>query len=155
MLKLKKILSGGQTGADVDGLKAAKKLGLETGGMMPKGFRTLDGPRKDYADLYGIEEHTSWSYPPRTAANAKNSDATIRFAANFDSAGEKCTLRFINQYKRPYLDIDVTSPLPLQYVRDWLEKNNISTLNIAGNSEKSSPGIEEFVFNYLVELLEG
>lgn len=152
---IKKIISGGQNGSDLAGLKAAKELGLETGGMMPKGFRTLDGPRKDYADLYGIEEHKSWSYVPRTASNVKNGDATIRFASNFNSAGEKCTLKFIEKYEKPYLDIDITSPLPMQYVRDWLKKNDVSTLNVAGNSEKSSPGIESFVFNYLVELLKG
>ena len=35
-----------------------------------------------------IEHHTA-SYPGRTAVNAKESDGTIAFAYNFDSAGEE------------------------------------------------------------------
>jgi Circularly permutated YpsA SLOG family len=37
---LKKIISGGQTGADQAGLRTAKRLGIETGGWMPQGWRT-------------------------------------------------------------------------------------------------------------------
>jgi Circularly permutated YpsA SLOG family len=35
-----KIISGGQTGADQAGWRAAKACGLETGGWMPKGWKT-------------------------------------------------------------------------------------------------------------------
>ena len=35
-----KIISGGQTGADMGGLLAAKDLGIRTGGWMPKGWLT-------------------------------------------------------------------------------------------------------------------
>jgi len=42
-----------------------------------------------------IEHHTA-SYPGRTAVNAKNSDGTIAFAYNFDSAGEKLTEKVNN-----------------------------------------------------------
>ena len=34
------IISGGQTGADMAGLMAAKKVGFNTGGFAPKGFKT-------------------------------------------------------------------------------------------------------------------
>ena len=52
-MSIKKIISGFQTGADIGGILAAKRLGLETGGTMPKGFRTEDGPRPEFAELYG------------------------------------------------------------------------------------------------------
>ncbi|MFZ8324119.1 YpsA SLOG family protein, partial [Staphylococcus aureus] len=42
-MKLKKVISGGQTGADQAGLRAGKAAGLETGGMVPKGCLTDDG----------------------------------------------------------------------------------------------------------------
>jgi len=35
------VISGGQCGVDVAALRAAKSCGLRTGGMMPRGFRTL------------------------------------------------------------------------------------------------------------------
>jgi hypothetical protein len=34
---LERVISGGQTGADQAGLAAAKRLGVPTGGFMPKG----------------------------------------------------------------------------------------------------------------------
>ncbi len=68
-----KVISGEQTGADQAGLRAAKACGIATGGMMPKGFRTLDGPDKALAEEFGLREHTSPSYNMRTSANARDS----------------------------------------------------------------------------------
>ena len=39
----KKIISGGQTGADLGALVGARRVGIETGGTAPKGFRTDRG----------------------------------------------------------------------------------------------------------------
>lgn len=144
-----KVISGGQTGADEAGIRAAHACGLQTGGWLPKGCRTLDGPRPDLLTKYGMMEHTSDSYPPRTEANVKESDGTIRFARTFSSAGEKCTLKAIKWFNRPYLDIDIENPLDKQEVLSWLIKHDIKILNIAGNSEQTAPGIGQFVFEYL------
>lgn len=158
-LPLRKIISGGQTGADIAGLKAAKELGLETGGWMPKGFRTLEGARPEYRELYGLRDTESSYYPPRTALNVKESDGTVRFATDWESPGEKLTLKLINQYKKPAHGISLTVGIELEeevkVFRAWLVRSNIQTLNVAGNSEQTSPGIEEFVFNFLVSALRG
>lgn len=154
---LKKVISGGQSGADVAGLLAAKEMKIATGGVMPKGFRTLAGPKPEYADLFGVTEHASCNYPPRTYQNVRDSDGTVRFAKNFQSSGELCTLKAIEQYKKPYFDVMVYDPAavvinerwhPIQLVR-WIKENKIEVLNIAGNSEKTCPGIEDFVQRYL------
>jgi len=144
-----KVISGGQNGADQAGLRAAKACGLPTGGWLPKGCRTLDGPRPDLLTEFGMKEHTSDSYPPRTEANVKDSDGTIRFAKTFSSPGEKCTLKAIKWYNRPYLDVNIGKPLDQEEVLAWLKKHDIKVLNIAGNSEQTSPGIGDFVFDYL------
>ena len=144
-----KVISGGQNGADQAGLRAAKACGLPTGGWLPKGCRTLDGPRPDLLTEYSMKEHTSESYPPRTETNVKDSDGTIRFARTFSSAGEKCTLRAIKWYNRPHLDVNIEKPLDKQEVLSWLIKHDIKVLNIAGNSEQTAPGIDAFVFDYL------
>lgn len=49
-LKLDKVVSGGQTGADLAGLIAAAKIGIPCTGMWPKGFkmRFEDGVDKDH-----------------------------------------------------------------------------------------------------------
>lgn len=153
-LCLEKVISGGQTGADLAGLKAAKLRGLETGGHAPKGYRTQNGPNIELKTLYGVEEHWLGTYPPRTECNVRNSDGTIRIAKDFNSSGEKCTRNFIFQHGKPYFDVKMDSPRGISEVIDWLERNNIKTLNVAGNSEKTAPGIEDFATNYLLEVFK-
>lgn len=147
-----KIISGGQTGSDIAGLKAASQLGIETGGHIPKGFLTLDGPKPHYVK-YNLIEHSSPKYPPRTALNVKNSDGTILFATNFSSAGTKLTLKYANQYKKPSINVDLNNPISVDTVVNWIKTNNIHVLNVAGNSELRSPGIEDFATKYLIEVL--
>jgi hypothetical protein len=156
-IQVKKIISGGQTGADEAGLIAGKLVGLETGGWMPAGFRTSEGRKPEFKELYNIQEHSSYYYSPRTFKNAKESDGTVRFASDFSTAGEICTLKAINQYKRPYFDVDINKSLSEQVIgfRSWLKCNCIKTLNVAGNSEKSSPDIKQKVVVFLQKVLCG
>ena len=150
---LVQVISGGQTGADRGALIAARACGLATGGWMPKGFLTLEGPRPDLAKEFGLQEHTSPKYPPRTRRNVQLSDATIRFARYWQTPGEQATLKFLLQYQKPYLDVSVDSPPSPADVADWLRANRARILNVAGNAERSSPGIEEFVARFLNEVL--
>lgn len=149
---LKKIISGGQTGADQSGLRAAKNFGIMTGGWLPKGCITMDGPCPDLLEEYNMQEHES-GYALRTEANVRDSDGTIRFASNFKSPGERCTLKAIKWFKRPYIDVNIVNPRPWHEVILWISENRIETLNIAGNSEYSSPGIDIVVYEYLSNLL--
>ena len=136
-----KIVSGFQMGVDLAGIRVGLDLGLQTGGYIPLGFRTKFGNRPKYIK-YGAVEHTSFNYKPRTYANVKNSDATIRFAYNFDSSGEICTLNAINQYDKPYFDVDLRDLISGQnlYIIDvveWFHNNHVGVLNVAGNSGKT------------------
>ena len=151
---LKRVISGGQTGADIAGLDVAKKFGFETGGLMPFGFLTLAGCKPEYKELYGLQAHSSSSYRPRTRANVKASSGTIRLAYNFESAGEKCTLTAIKDYKKPSIDVDLVNPIPVDDVIRWLEDNKIQILNVAGNSEETSPGTYTAVSQYLEKVFE-
>lgn len=146
-----KLHSGGQNGADQGGLKAAAGFGFETGGWIPKGWLTENGPNPSLK-MFGLKEHSSNKYPPRTYANVKDADGTIRFAANFNSPGEKCTLKAIYQYKKPHIDVDLNNPIPPIEVAEWIKNNKISVLNVAGNRESTNPGIEEFVIKYLYKV---
>lgn len=53
---LDRVISGGQSGVDQAALRAARAAGIPTGGSMPRGFLTEDGPRPDFAELYGLVE---------------------------------------------------------------------------------------------------
>lgn len=153
---IKKVISGAQIGADIAGLRAAKALGLETGGWMPLGFRARDGSHPEYALEYGIQEHVSALYPPRTGANVFYSDGTVRFAFDFQSAGEICTLKAIKRYHRPYFDVDLVEGEPIDIVmllafRHWLQMYDIAVLNVAGNAATwVEPVVEDFLRKALV-----
>lgn len=147
-----KIISGFQTGVDIAAIKAAHALNIKTGGFIPKGYKTLKGCHPEYADLYGAVQHSSSSYKERTWDNVLNSDGTLRIADNFNSSGEKCTLKAVLTHNKPCYDINLgiyektffDSKETTKYlVMKWLRDNKIFILNIAGNSEETSPGIEE------------
>lgn len=152
-LMLRRILSGGQTGVDENSLRAAKFCGFETGGWLPKNCWTLNGSRPDLLVEYNMKE-SNLGYAGRTEKNVKDSDGTIRIAEDFSSSGEKCTLAAIKWFNKPHLDIDIKNPKEKEEVLSWIKENNIKTLNIAGNSEKTSPGIGDFAFNYLVRIFQ-
>lgn len=157
---IEKIISGGQTGADIAALRIAKSLGIKTGGWMPLGFRTLDGDKPEYGDEYGMWEHSEHGYPPRTYMNVLESDGTVRFAFNFDSPGERCTLKAIQRYNKSYFDVNI-SPAQRENYMDmlpnpahlaaWLDENSIKVLNVAGNADKN---IQGYVEAYLLTALE-
>lgn len=155
-MPLLKVISGGQTGADRAALKAARAVGLQTGGWMPRGFYAKDGYHPDFATLYGMQETVEETYPPRTALNVRDSDGTVRFAGNWETRGEKLTYRLIQQYKKEEIPLTVGIAVQSQVdtLVSWLIKHNIQTLNVAGNSEDSWPGIELSVECYLIEVFE-
>jgi hypothetical protein len=130
----------------------AKSVGLETGGWLPKGCKALDGKVDFLLKEFNMQEHSSPEYPPRTEANVRDSDATLRLATDFKSTGERCTLKAIKWHAKPYLDIDMKRPLEVQQVCQWLIDNKVETLNVAGNSESTSPGIGLLVEKYLIEI---
>lgn len=153
---IEKVISGGQTGADIGGLRAAKSVGIPTGGFMPMGFRTLDGFAPWMESEFGMVAIDTPSYAERTRLNVMQSDCTIRFAFDFKTGGERCTLSAIKKYAKPYIDfyvgvLDLSNTNKL--VR-WITDNDFKIINIAGNSEKRYAGMEDLVRRFLVPVFE-
>lgn len=130
---IQRIVSGGQTGIDQLGLEVAKALGIPTGGMAPKGYLTESGP-DSILRYFGLTEHESAEYPPRTRANIIGSDGTVVFGKL--TGGTKLTVASCEKEKKPYL----TNPTVGQ-LHVWLIEKNIKTLNVAGSrASKLKPG---------------
>ena len=144
-----KIISGGQTGIDRLGLEIGKELGLETGGTTTPGYYTENGPDISLQE-FGVTEIApelqagkkgKEFYLPRTEQNVINSDGTVYFSTDEDSAGRIATQRFAKAHNKPFL-LNPTS----QELAQWLVDNNINTLNVAGNrGSKVSPEFDSQV----------
>lgn len=147
------IISGAQTGGDQGGLEAAKRLGLITGGLIPKGFRTDNGPKPEFAEMYGIEEDSSSSYPPRTEKNVLRGTGTV-IVGDLNSTGCKLTKSLCIRHNRPWLHIYWDSKTPFTSLeqslfRGFILSNRILVLNVAGNRESKNPGLQKAVSDFI------
>jgi len=146
---IEKIISGGQTGADQGGLEAGRELGLETGGTATQRFMTELGTCLKLRDTYGLTEgvYDPKTYPKRTRKNIEDSDATVIFGL-VGEPGSKLTCNICVELGKPW-DVN-PNRLDLQCLLGWY---NVKVLNVAGNRESKSPGIQARVRNFLVDAL--
>jgi len=155
-----KIISGGQTGADQAGLYAAEELGIQTGGTMPKFFRTETGQCPDLAKRFHLQEHITTSYIDRTLQNILNSDMTLLFS-NGKSTGslatEKLCARFQKRIYRVFWENGVYkySGQEEQLIHGFnLYLRHVKILNVAGNRESVNPGIFNACKDFLIQALK-
>lgn len=148
--KPQKIISGGQEGADWAGLMAAIALGIPTGGTAPKGWRICkrdgtDGSNPSLAD-FGLVEHESREYPPRTIQNVLDSDGTVWFGFS-GSPGGKLTINTTRRHRKPVIE----NPTPEQ-LREWVVTHKVCVLNVAGNRTSDfNPNIFEQTYSTIVQ----
>jgi Circularly permutated YpsA SLOG family len=152
---LRKIISGGQTGADRAGLDFAIEVGVEHGGAVPRGRMAEDGP---ITQRYRLTELSSDSYEVRTRQNVWDSDGTAIFTLGpAISGGTKLTLDYASEIRKPFLHIhdgNVRNDLntlirAAERLRNFIDSNNIEILNVAGSRESGEPGIYAFTQDLL------
>ena len=132
-----KIISWWQSWADRLWLEIAKELWIETWWTAPKWYRTEANTEEwqkanvEALKSFWLIEDESSDYKSRTRKNVDNSDWTIILASNVDSPWTKLTINYAKQQWKPIFIInDKTSS---NDIRQWLNDNNIQTLNVAGN----------------------
>lgn len=146
------IISGGQTGADQGALRAALDLGISTGGVAPKGYKTETGPNQVLHYVYGLTEGPA-GYAARTRANVRDSDATLILSVDEGSPGTITTLMAATVEWRPVLLLSPWDDRAVERIREWLDRVKPRVLNVAGNRESVAPGIGEAVRRLLAEVL--
>jgi Circularly permutated YpsA SLOG family len=149
---LERICSGGQTGADQAGLRAARSAGIPTGGWAPRGWATEDGPAPWLAD-FGLVECPEPGYPPRTRANVRDSDAPLWFG-DWMTPGGKTTLDACRTEGKPFFLVHQGVTRPSQ-VLEWIEAKGVRVLNVAGNRHSKAPGIGARVERFLPVVFRG
>lgn len=154
-MKIVKVISGAQTGADRAGIDAAIACGCPYGGKIPVGRRAEDGPiAEHYEELTVVPER---SYLVRTEANVEDSDVTIVFTYGDPVSGSKRTISFCKKRSKPSLHVDCRemnfTAISLIII-EWLSIFDYDiTLNIAGSRESTKPGIYRLVFDTMVEVI--
>jgi hypothetical protein len=152
-MMLDQVISGGQTGADQAAWRAAKSFRVRTGGWMPRGFLTEDGPCPEFAELYGAAEMPTESATARTERNVESSDATLWFGETM-TAGAQATVQACQNFRKPFMPIHPDASFEPSHVVAWISQNQVRTLNVAGNRESDEPGIGERLERFLGQVLQ-
>src|SRR3990167_6829696 len=150
---IEKIISGGQTGADQAALKIATESGIPVGGWCPKGG--LDENGKNILDQYPSLQETSASIPnQRTKLNIEYSDGTLILVPRLPlpeniKDGTILTIEHAKKINKPFLIIDLSKADFSYTISEWMHKNKIKILNVAGPRESNSPGIHDATYELL------
>jgi len=146
---LTRLVSGGQTGVDQAALRAARDAGIAIGGWCPPG-RVCDAgiippdlplrepPRERSDDAPDVPRSL------RTEWNVRDADATLVLRPAVPVAGDAgtaWTVRCAARFGKPSLVCDPAAPEAADRIVAWLRRIAPRTLNVAGPSERSAPGI--------------
>ena len=153
---LRKIISGGQTGADRAGLDFAIEAGLEHGGFVPRGRRAEDGRIPGH---YHLTELSSISYAVRTKRNVREGDGTV--VCSLDpilTGGSALTFEYATKVKKPRTHIHKSATdyndQALNKEKNFIEDNRVAVLNVASPRESNQPGVYAFALNMLRQYWE-
>lgn len=138
---LKKIISGGQTGADRAAIDLAIKLSIPHGGWIPKGRKTESGP---LPLKYQLMEMETADYPSRTKMNIIDSQGTVILSRGRLTGGSELTEVFAKVVGKPICHIDLTQNDSFEaaiILQSFIMENQIEVLNVAGPRASHDPEI--------------
>ncbi len=136
-----RIISGGQTGADRAALDWAIRNEVPHGGWCPRGRKAEDGP---IHTKYLLQETKSAGYLERTRQNVFESDGTLIVNLGKVEGGTLATAKLAQDLGKPHLVVQLDSGFGDEEARqllDWLRRESIAILNVAGPRESKRPGI--------------
>ncbi len=166
-VRVAKVVSGGQTGADRAALDAAIACGVPHGGRCPKGRLAEDGriPAR-----YELQEMETEDYSARTLANVNAADLTLIFSHGPLSGGSLLTQQFAAAAGKPCVHIDLNErqvpadgcfdgPVFFQRLEKMFpalgssQREGGLLLNVAGPRASGDPGIYDAVYESMLRLL--
>lgn len=154
-MKIRKIISGGQTGADRAAFDFALENGIEISGFVPKNRMAEDGEIS--AKYPNLLETRAKNPVKRTELNVKYSDATLILSHGNLTGGSKKTLDFAEKHHKPFLHINfekLNEDETVLKAKEWLKSINCQELNIAGARASKDARIYEKTKEFLEKLFE-
>lgn len=143
---IKRIISGGQTGVDRAALDVAIALKILHGGWCPLGRKAEDGR---ISAEYHLQETPSADYAQRTAWNVRDADGTLILLLGQPEGGTLQTIEIAEKLQKPCLIVDLLIGKKPDDIVDWLRKNNIQVLNIAGPRASKHADIYHLAYDFL------
>ncbi|MDY0220779.1 MAG: putative molybdenum carrier protein [Desulfobacterium sp.] len=138
---IKKIISGGQTGADRAALDTAIKFNIDHGGWVPLGRCAEDGVLGEH---YQMQEMPTDSYPRRTEQNVKESHATLIITRGPLTGGSLLTKKLASTHKKPCAHLNLMNMDEFEaavVLNSFIQDHSVEVLNVAGPRASSDPGI--------------
>jgi hypothetical protein len=138
---IKKIISGGQVGADQGALDVAIKYGIPHGGWIQKGRKTQSGiiPPK-----YHLKEMATASFKDRIEQNVIDSHGTVIISHGTLTGGADYCLKMAQKHDRPCLHIDLNTLSEFtaaSRLNAWIKENGIEVLNVNGSRTSEDASI--------------
>lgn len=120
--------------------------------------------KSEVSNIVIFEEEQTSGYANRTKKNA-SADATIAFAIDFNTAGEKLTKNSVLGQGKKYIPIDINDEVEtdqiVNNIVNELNSVNAKTLNIAGNGiytfgkgENVQKNLDDYVYEILKQVVE-
>jgi Circularly permutated YpsA SLOG family len=144
-VSVRRIVSGGQTGADRAALDWAIGHGIDHGGWCPRGRRAEDGT---IPSRYRLTETPNDRYAERTEWNVRDSDGTVILSVlETLTGGSKRTAELARRHDKPCLHLSRLSGRADagECLRGFVRAHGILVLNVAGPRASSEPEIGAFV----------
>ena len=138
---IKKIISGGQIGADQGALDVAIKYGIPHGGCIQKGRQTQSGilPPK-----YQLKEMSTASFKDRIEQNVVDSHGSVIISHGTLTGGADYCSKMAQKHDRPCLHIDLNTLSQFtaaSRLNAWIKENSIEVLNVNGSRTSEDPSI--------------
>jgi hypothetical protein len=152
-MELARIVSGGQTGADLAALDAALAAGFPCGGWVPRGRFNEDGPLDA---RYPVRETDRRKLAQRTEWNVRDSDATLILSRGALTGGSALTEKLAQRYAKPCLHLDLAALSPeeaIARITQWLAGVDGTVLNVAGPRRSNDPEIYALAYRLIEALL--
>ena len=148
---IKKIISGGQIGADQGALDVAIKYGIPHGGWIQKGRRTQSGilPPK-----YHLQEMSTASFKDRIEQNVIDSHGSVVITHGTLSGGADYCIKMAQKHGRPCLHIDLSTLSEFtaaSRLNAWIKENDIEVLNVNGSRTSEDSNIYKDTMDIIEE----
>jgi hypothetical protein len=150
---IKKIVSGGQIGADQAALDVAIKLGVPHGGWIQKGRKTQRGrlPEK-----YQLKEMPISGFKERIEQNVIDSDGTVIITHGNLTGGSDYSQKMAKVHQRPCLHIDLnetSADMVGSKLNTWIIENEIEVLNVTGSRTSEDAKIYKDTMHIVEEII--